>query len=184
MSIAPFDRYQTIAVIRAVAESGRRDLAIYTGNDDNIVLDLITPYQFTRSRTAEHEPTRRANEYRMVGGLLGQWSVWTRRAVELLEHCRVVREAGSPIPLDLLRLNTQLTDANAAIFDAAHNFAGCIPGIHEILRRQGLLEGTWCLDPRERLSRGQAEEIDRVCRSYPYLTDDAFVAAHLDEWLK
>jgi hypothetical protein len=175
IKIAPFDRYRTLDVVRAVAESGR-DVALYTGNDDHIVLDLLTPYRF---RLAGQTVERR-----ILGGLLGHWAVWTRRAVELLDECRAVAERGGPIAAELLRLAGEVTDANAAIFDAAHGFAGCIPGIHEVLRRQRLLEGTWCLDPRETLSAGQVAEIDRVCRAYPHLADDQFVAEHLDEWLR
>jgi dihydrodipicolinate synthase/N-acetylneuraminate lyase len=168
IKIAPFNRYQTLDVVRAVADAGRADIALYTGNDDNIVPDLITPYRFGEV------------ERRMVGGLLGQWAVWTRRAVELLAECHRPVES---VPADLLRRHVELTDANAAIFDAANRFAGCIPGVHEVLRRQGLLAGTWCLDPAEELSPGQAAEIDRVCRAYPQLTDDDFVREHRDEWL-
>ena len=176
VKIAPFNRYQTIDVVRAVAESGRDDIALYTGNDDNIVLDLLTPYRF---------PVGGATvERRIVGGLLGHWAVWTRRAVELVERCHAVIASGSTVPAEMLRINVELTDANGALFDVAHNFAGCIPGIHEVLRRQGLLAGTWCLDPRETLSPGQSEELDRIYRSYPHLTDDPFVAEHLDEWLR
>ena len=167
IKIAPFNRYRTIDVVRAVADSGR-PVALYTGNDDNIVADLLTGFPFGGRR--------------IVGGLLGQWAVWTRRAVEMLE--RIKKLAGSDIPPDLLTLNAELTDANAAIFDPEHRFAGCIPGIHEILRRQGLLTGRWTLNPEEELSPGQADEIDRVCASYPHLTDDEFVREHLDEWLK
>jgi len=174
IKVAPFNRYQTIDVVRAVAESGREDIALYTGNDDNIIGDLVTAYRFPVAG--------RIVERRFVGGLLGQWAVWTRRAVELLEQCRAAAHDGQGLA-DLLRLNAQLTDANAALFDAANGFAGCIAGIHEILRRQGLLEGTWCLDPRETLSPGQFEEIDRVVRMYPHLTDDTFVAEHREEWL-
>jgi dihydrodipicolinate synthase/N-acetylneuraminate lyase len=175
IKIAAFNRYHTLDVVRAVAESGREDIALYTGNDDHIVLDLLTPYRF--------EVSGQPVERRMVGGLLGQWAVWTRRAVELLDECRALAEAGSPVPRRLLQLGEQLTDANAAIFDAANRFAGCIPGIHEILRRQGLLQGTWCLDPQETLSPGQQAEIDRVWRAYPHLTDDDFVTQHREEWL-
>ena len=164
IKIAPFNRYQTLEVVRAVAESGREDIALYTGNDDNIVLDLVTPFRF--------EVNGRCVERRIVGGLLGQWAVWTKRAVELHTECRRVATQGEGVPAGLLRRAVELTDANAAIFDAAHNFAGCIPGIHEVLRRQGLLEGIWCLDPKETLSPGQEEEIDRVCRSYPELQDE------------
>ena len=175
IKIAPFNRYQTLEVLRAVAEAGRDDLALYTGNDDNIVLDLLTPWRF--------QVGGRAVERRIVGGLLGHWSVWTRRAVELLEECHRVVQDGSPIPAELLRRANEVTDSNAAFFDAANGFAGCIPGLHEVLRRQGLFEGPWCLDPREGLSPGQGDEIDRVYAAYPHLNDDAFVAAHLDRWL-
>jgi hypothetical protein len=126
----------------------------------------------------------RSAEIRIVGGLLGHWAVWTKRAVELVQQTRSIAESGQPIPSCLLTLATEITDSNAAIFDVGNNFAGCIPGIHEVLRRQGLLQGTWCLNPHEQLSSGQAEEIDRVCRGYPHLADDEFVAAHRDEWLR
>jgi dihydrodipicolinate synthase/N-acetylneuraminate lyase len=170
IKVAPFDRYRTLDVLHAAAESGRADVALYTGNDDAIVHDLLTPYRAG------------AVEVRMVGGLLGHWAVWTRRAVELLGECHAAVRGGV-VPAGLLRRGAEVTDANAAFFDAAHGFAGCIAGLHEVLRRQGLLEGTWCLGPAEGLSPGQAEEIDRVYRAYPHLNDDAFVAAHRDEWL-
>lgn len=174
IKIAPFNRYATIDVVRAVAESGRDDIALYTGNDDAILVDLLTPFPcVTGGRVVER---------RIVGGLLGQFAVWTRRAVELLSEVKQV-VAGGSISRDWLSRAAALTDANGAIFDARHAFAGSIPGIHEVLRRQGLLRGVWCLDPRERLSPGQAAEIDRVCRSYPELTDNAFVAEHRDRWL-
>jgi dihydrodipicolinate synthase/N-acetylneuraminate lyase len=176
IKIAPFNRYQTIDVVRAVAESGRGDIALYTGNDDNIVLDLLTPFRFIVNRTPV--------ELRIVGGLLGHWAVWTKRAVQLLEECHRLVKTSAPIPADLLRKASSITDANAAFFDAANNYAGCIPGIHEVLRRQGLLDGTWCLEPGETLSLGQAEEIDRVYAADPFLNDDAFVAAHRHEWLR
>ncbi|MGA2064663.1 MAG: dihydrodipicolinate synthase family protein [Thermoguttaceae bacterium] len=175
IKIAAFNRYHTLDVVRAVAQSGREDIALYTGNDDHIVLDLLTPYRF--------DVDGRAVERRIVGGLLGQWAVWTRRAVEMLDECHAVAETGGAVPRRLLQLGEELTDANAAIFDAANGFAGCIPGIHEVLRRQGLLQGTWCLDPYETLSPGQHAEIDRVCRAYPHLADDDFVARHREEWL-
>lgn len=175
VKVAPFNRYMTLDVLRAVAESGRDDIALYTGNDDNIVADLLTPYRFCVDG--------RDVERRFVGGLLGHWSVWTSGAVQLLRQCREVVQSGGNVPADLLSRNIEVTDCNAAFFDVANNFAGCIPGIHEVLRRQGLLEGTWCLDPKEMLSPGQAEEIDRVYAAYPHLNDDAFVAEHLDEWL-
>jgi dihydrodipicolinate synthase/N-acetylneuraminate lyase len=176
IKIAPFNRYQTIDVIRAVAESGREDIALYTGNDDQIVLDLLTPFRWIVSG--------RAVERRIVGGLLGQWAVWTQKAVVLLEECHTLVNQGGSVSGDMLRRAVELTDANAAIFDAANGFPGCIAGIHEVLRRQGLLEGIWCLDPKETLSPGQAEEIERVCRSYPCLGDDAFVKRHRQEWLE
>jgi len=174
IKIAPFNRYQTLDVVRAIAEAERDDIALYTGNDDNIVLDLLTPYRFNVGG--------KQVERRIVGGLLGHWAVWTKRAVELLERCHVAAQQPA-IPADLLRLAIEVTDCNAAFFDAANGFRGCIAGIHEVLRRQGLLEGIWCLDPNETLSPGQADEIDRVYRSYPHLNDDAFVAEHLREWL-
>src|SRR5438477_894441 len=170
IKVAPFNRYQTIEVIRAIAESGRaREIALYTGNDDNILIDLLTTYDLGGERI------------RFAGGLLGQWAVWTKKAVA---HLAAARQHSNSIPSDLLTLAQQITDANAALFDPSHRFRGCIPGIHEILRRQGLLEGRWCLDPNEDLSRGQAEEIDRVCKLYPHLQDDEFVQAHLSEWLR
>jgi hypothetical protein len=175
IKIAPFDRYRTIDVVRAVTESGRDDIALYTGNDDNIVFDLLTPYRF--------KVGGREVERRIVGGLLGHWAVWTRRAVELLHACHEATRPNQGIPAPLLRLAIPTTDANAALFDVANNFAGCIAGIHEVLRRQGLLDGTWCLDPDETLSPGQAEEIDRTYRLYPELNDDLFVAQHRADWL-
>jgi len=174
VKIAPFNRYATIDVIRAIGESTRVDVALYTGNDDNIVGDLVTPFPVTAGGVARIR--------HIDGGLLGQWAVWTHRAVALLLRAKAAR-AGGVVDVELLREGAALTDANGVIFDAAHRFDGCIPGIHEILRRQGLLAGTWCLDPRETLSQGQAHEIDRVARLYPFLTDDEFVAARLDSWL-
>jgi dihydrodipicolinate synthase/N-acetylneuraminate lyase len=158
IKVAPFNRYQTADVMRAVAESGRRDIALYTGNDDHIILDLLAEYRFGR-RTV-----------RFVGGLLGQWAVWTRRAVQHLEMCRKARASGR-IPTRLLEIAQQLTEANAAIFDVRHNFAGCIAGIHEVLRLDGLMDGTWCLDRKEKLSAGQQEAIRDVRRRYPHLMD-------------
>jgi dihydrodipicolinate synthase/N-acetylneuraminate lyase len=176
IKIAPFNRYQTLDVVRGVAEAGRDDIALYTGNDDNIVLDLLTPFRFRAGG--------RLVERRIVGGLLGHWAVWTQKAVELHAECRRIAQSGEAVPEDLLRRANEVTDANAAFFDAANGYAGCIPGIHEVLRRQGLLEGIWCLDPNETLGSGQREEIDRVCRAYPHLSDDAFVREHLAEWLQ
>ena len=175
IKIAPFNRYQTLDVVRAVADSGRHDIALYTGNDDNIVGDLLSPYRFQGASST--------TQIRIVGGLLGHWAVWTRRAVELLADCHRAVEAGH-VPMALLRGANEVTDANAAFFDAANGFAGCIAGINEVLRRQGLLASSRCLDPHETLSHGQAEEIDRVTAAYPHLSDDEFVAAHLDEWLR
>jgi len=177
IKIAPFNRYQTVDVVRAVIEAGRDDIALYTGNDDNIVADLLTPFS---SQHGGAEVVRR-----IEGGLLGQWAVWTHAAARLLSRVKMNDIAPSADALQrLLSEGVALTDANAAIFDVANGFAGCIPGIHEILRRQGLLAGTWCLDPHETLSPGQSEEIDRVCRAHPSLADDAFVREHLDEWLR
>src|SRR6266478_5163969 len=175
IKIAPFNRYQTLDVVRAVADSGR-DIALYTGNDDNIVADLITPYAF--------QIGGRLEERRIVGGLLGHWAVWTKRAVELLNECRSVARNGGPVPQRLLQRNVEVTDCNAAFFDVPNQFAGCIAGLHEVLRRQRLLEGIWCLDPHETLSPGQQEEIDRVYAAYPHLNDDAFVLERRDQWLK
>jgi hypothetical protein len=175
IKIAPFNRYQTLDVVRALADSGRQDVVLYTGNDDNIVGDLITPFQFS----APNGPVER----RIVGGLLGHWAVWTQRAVCLLDECRAVA-AQDVIPATLLRTGTEVTDANAAFFDAANGFAGCIAGINEVLRRQGLVTSARCLDPGEGLSPGQAREIDRVYSAYPHLSDDTFVADHLADWLR
>ena len=172
VKVAPFDRYQTLEVVRALAQSGRAgDVALYTGNDDAIVLDLLADFP--------GEP-----RVRFVGGLLGQWGVWTRRAVELLESVKRCRREAGASSLELLALGQQLTDANAALFDARNAFRGCIPGIHEVLRRVGLLAGRYCLDPSEELSPGQRQEIDRVIADYPHLTDDAFVLENRDRWLR
>lgn len=182
IKVAPFNRYQTLDVVRAIAESGREDVPLYTGNDDHILLDLLTPFRFAFDGVPR--------TVRIVGGLLGHWSVWTRRAVELLEQCHAVTaeasgdNAAPRVSSRLLRLHNEITDMNAALFDAANRFAGCIAGIHEVLRRQGLLEGIWCLDENETLSPGQSAELDRVTTAYPHLCDDAFVAEHLDQWLK
>jgi dihydrodipicolinate synthase/N-acetylneuraminate lyase len=177
IKVAPFNRYQTLDVVRGVVDAGRDgDVALYTGNDDHIVGDLVTEYAL--------ETPKGPRSVRMVGGLLGQWAVWTRAAVALLDEIHTLVDGALPIPAALLARGARLTDANAAIFDAAHGFAGCIPGIHEILRRQGLLAGIWCLDPEETLSPGQMEEIDRVLVAYPELNDDAFVRRHLDRWLE
>jgi len=175
IKMAPFDRYRTLDVVRGVvAARAEERIALYTGNDDHIVLDLLAPFV-----------VRRGDEtvtVRIRGGLLGHWSVWTRGAVALFERIRAAAEAGR-VEDDLLALDSRVTDCNSAFFDVAHGYAGCIPGCHEVLRRQGLLAGTWCLDPAETLSPGQAAEIDRVCREHADLSDDAFVAAHLARWL-
>jgi len=177
IKIAPFNRYQTLDVVRAVAEAGRAgEIALYTGNDDSIVNDLLAAFRFN----VDGKPV----SLRITGGLLGHWAVWTRRAVELLEEIHAIVESGSPVTQELLTRGAEITDSNAALFDPANAFAGCIAGIHEVLRRQGLLQGRWCLSPREDLSPGQMEEIDRVIAAYPHLTDDAFVAGHLDAWLR
>jgi hypothetical protein len=171
IKIAPFNRYQTLDVVRAVCASERRgDIALYTGNDDHILLDLLTTFRFTiDGKTVEK---------RIVGGLLGQWAVWTAKAVELLEEIKKVRTKDA-IPAEYLALANELTDANGAIFDAKHRFAGCISGIHEVLRRQGLLKTAVCLSEKEKLSPGQAEEIDRIYEMYPHLNDDEFVKKFL-----
>jgi Dihydrodipicolinate synthetase family len=175
IKIAPFNRYRTLDVVRGVVEAGAEDrITLLTGNDDHIVADLLTPFRFRRG----DDPVT----VRITGGLLGHWSVWTRRVVELVARIRRTLAEGAVAP-DLLALDAAVTDCNGAFFDVANDFKGCIAGVHEVLRRQGLLEGTWCLDPHERLSPGQAAEIDRVCAAYPELNDDAFVAANLARWL-
>lgn len=175
IKVAPFDRYATLDVLRAVAESGRTDIALYTGNDDAIVPDLLTdvPVQAGGARRA----------VRCVGGLLGQWAVWTRRAVQLLDDVRALHARGDAIPPALLSSGAALTQANAAIFDAANGFAGCLPGILEVLRRQGLVRGTWTLEAHERLSAGQADLITRATTLFPDLTDDPWVAERRERWL-
>ena len=173
IKIASFNRYQTLDVVRAVCFSPRRDeIALYTGNDDNIVADLLTKYEF--------EVGGKMIEKRFVGGLLGHWAVWTKKAVELLEEIKSATNPPSSDCVSLLNKGIKITDMNAAIFDPAHQFKGCIPGIHEVLRRQGLLEGRWCLNPEEELSPGQMQEIDRIYAAYPELTDDAFVKKFLN----
>lgn len=174
IKVAPFDRYCTLEVLRAVCDSGRAgEIALYTGNDDNIVGDLLTRYASGGASAA------------FVGGLLGHWAVWTKTARDYWRQCREsVAGDSASVPEALLRLNAEVTDANSALFDTRNRFAGCIAGIHEVLRRQGLLAGNWCLDEAERLSPGQSAEIDRVCAAYPHLVDDDFVAEHLDAWLR
>ena len=172
IKVAAFNRYQTVDVMRAVCSSARRDeIALYTGNDDNIVADLLTPYRFTIDGQLV--------EKKFVGGLLGHWAVWTKRATELLAEVKTCLAKNGAGMDSLLAKGIAVTDMNQVIFDASNSFHGCIPGVHEILRRQGLLEGRWCLSPEEELSNGQMEEIDRVCKQYPDLTDDAFVERFL-----
>ncbi len=175
IKIAPFDRYRTLDAVRGVAAAGAGErIALYTGNDDNILLDLLTPWRIAGDETA--------TTLRIRGGLLGHWSVWVKTAVGLLERAHAA-VAADRIDSDLLALAGQITDCNAAFFDVANGFRGCIAGVHEVLRRQGLLESIRCLDPAETLSPGQAGEIDRVCRAYPHLGDDGFVAENLERWL-
>lgn len=175
VKVAPFNRYQTLDVARALADSGRHhEVALYTGNDDNIVADLLTEFRISAGSGGNVS-------IHFAGGLLGHWAVWTKRAVELLAEIKAARASGKA--LDALARSAEVTDANAALFDARNNFAGCIAGLHEVLRRQGLLAGRWCLDPREDLSPGQMEEIDRIYDCYPQLNDDDFVAQNLERWL-
>jgi hypothetical protein len=175
IKMAPFNRYRTLDVIRGVVEAGASDrITLYTGNDDHIVLDLVTPFTVKANGTS--------TTVRIKGGLLGHWSVWVKTAVDLLDRIHAAIESG-PISPELLALDSAVTDCNAAIFDVANDFHGVICGCHEILRRQGLLEGLWCLDPNEQLGPGQMQEIDRVCAAYPELTDDAFVRQNIARWL-
>jgi hypothetical protein len=175
IKIAPFNRYRTLDVIRGVvAARAEERVTLYTGNDDHVVFDLLAPFTFMR----DGMPVT----VRIKGGLLGHWSVWTQRAVELLDRIHAAVASGKITP-ELLALDAQVTDCNSALFDVAHDFRGCIAGCHEVLRRQGLLQGTWCLDAGEGLSPGQAAELDRVSADYPHLTDDDFVAAHRERWL-
>ncbi len=177
IKIAPFNRYQTLDVVQAVCQSSRNaEIALYTGNDDNILLDLLTTYEIKTSRGTVRKD--------IVGGLLGHWAVWTAKAVEQLKFVHEIKRKQKSIDQDMLTLSQEITDSNAAFFDAQNQFKGCIAGIHEVLRRQGLLEGTWCLDPEETMSPGQAEEISRVYASYPHLNDDAFVKKHRSQWLQ
>ena len=175
IKMAPFNRYRTLDVMRGVVEARAEErITLYTGNDDHIVLDLLTP--FVVKRGGEEV------ELRIRGGLLGHWSVWTRTAVELLARIHAAVANGA-IPPELLALDSKVTDCNGAFFDVAHDFRGCIAGCHEVLRRQGLLEGIWCLDPDEGLSPGQSGEISRIIASYPEFDDSAFVKANLERWL-
>jgi hypothetical protein len=175
IKVAPFDRYRTLDVVRGVVAAGAEErVTLLTGNDDHIIADLLTPF---RCRRGEEAVT-----VHFEGGLLGHWCVWTKRAVEQVARIKAARREGVYDPA-LLALDAAVTDCNGAFFDVANRFKGCIAGVHEVLRRQGLLEGTWCLDPEEGLSPGQPAEIDRVQRAYPELNDDAFVAANLERWL-
>ncbi len=169
---APFNRYLTHDVVRACALSSRADdITLYTGNDDNIVCDLLTEYRFTKNGKTVTK--------RFEGGLLGHWCVWTKAVVDMFP--KLQNQQATP---ELLTLAAEITDANAVVFDAANGFAGCIPGIHEVLRRQGLLKGIWCLNPDEVLSPGQSEELDRIYEMYPHLTDDDFAAEFLKRYKK
>jgi hypothetical protein len=177
IKMAPFDRYRTVDIVRAVVDAGAEQrITLYTGNDDHIGLDLIVPFVV---RSADGRTETRA---RIRGGLLGHWSVWTKTAVEMLERIHAIGD-DADVPASVLALDSIVTDCNGAIYDAANDLKGCIPGCLEVLRRQGLLRGTWCLDPGEVLSRGQSEKIDRVYAQYPEMNDDAFVRANLDRWL-
>jgi len=174
IKIAPFDRYKTLDVLRGVAASGRaNEIALYTGNDDTIISDLLTTYRI---------PVQdQIIELDIKGGLLGHWACWTAAAVKHLEQCKAWKKAGH-LPAEALTLAAEVTDANAAFFDAANNFKGCIAGIHYVLQKQGLMQSIRCLDPAESLSPGQKEAIDRVLNVYPHLSDDQFVAEGLGEW--
>jgi hypothetical protein len=176
VKVAPFNRYHTLDVVRPLAESGRQDeVALYTGNDDSIVADLVTPFAF--------EAGGKRIEVRFRGGLLGHWACWTRSAVGLLDRIRAVARLGGPVPREILQIGVEVTDMNAAVFDVANAYRGCIAGVHAVLERQGLLAGRWCLDPAEDVSPGQLAEIDRVVRACPHLVDDAFVEANRARWL-
>jgi hypothetical protein len=177
IKMAPFNRYQTLDVVRAVCDAGREnDITLYTGNDDNILVDLLTPFEISTPEGIK--------QIRIKGGLLGHWAVWTRKAAALLGAVHAIAENNTPVPPEILTLAAQITDANGVFFDAANNFAGCIPGIHEVLRRQGLMAGIWCLNRHEDLSPGQSRQIDRIYRSYPHLNDDDFVKENLERWLR
>jgi len=176
IKLAPFNRYQTFDVVRAVCEAGReKEVTLYTGNDDTIIFDLVSEYKIAVGNGHRNVG--------MAGGLLGHWGVWTKRAVGQLDLIKEWRATGEPLPRELLVLAQEVTDANAAFFDPANNFSGCLAGINEVLRRRGQVPSSVCLNPKEKLSKGQAEEIDRVQAAYPHLNDDAFVAENLDRWL-
>ena len=175
IKIAPFNRYRTLDVLRGVCAAGALDrVTLYTGNVDHILLDLTLPFDLRDNGVTVRTHIR--------GGLLGHWSVWTASAIEQFKRCKATRNQPT-LPADLLALDARVTDCNSAFFDVANNFHGCIAGCHEVLRRQGLMEGLWCLDPKEGLSPGQLKEIDRVCNEHADLSDDDFVAAHLTKWL-
>jgi hypothetical protein len=175
IKIAPFNRYRTLDVLRGVFAAGALErITLYTGNDDHILLDLTLPFDLRDNGVTVRTHIR--------GGLLGHWSVWTQSAIKQFEACRAARNK-TAVPADLLALDARVTDCNSAFFDVANNFLGCIAGCHEVLRRQGLMEGIWCLDPQEGLSPGQLKEIDRVCNEHADLCDDDFVAANLQKWL-
>jgi len=177
IKIAPFDRYKTFDVVRAICDAGKENyITLYTGNDDNIVVDLLSEYKIETSAGTKN--------VRIKGGLLGHWCVWTKKAVELLDEVHSFIESGKDIPQHLLTRAMQITDSNAAFFDSKNKFAGCIPGLHEVLCRQGLMANTLCLNPEEILSKGQKEEITRIYNAYPHLNDDDFVRSNLDKWLK
>lgn len=177
IKIAPFDRYKTFDVVRAICDAGKEnEITLYTGNDDNIVLDLLSEYKVKSSSGSK--------TMRIKGGLLGHWCVWTRKAVELLDEIHSIVESGQDLPQHLLTRAIEITDSNAAFFDSRNKFAGCIPGLHEVLFRQGLMNNTLCLNPKEILSKGQKEEITRVYNAYPHLNDDDFVRSNLEKWLK
>ena len=172
---APFNRYQTFDLIRGVAMSERREqIALYTGNDDTIIIDLLSNYVINVNGKTVNK--------RFVGGLLGHWAVWTKKVVEMFDRI-TAHPVGEPVPYDLIELANKVTDANAAFFDAANGYAGCIAGLHEVLKRQGIFKGIWCLNPEETLSPGQSDEIDRVYAAYPELNDDEFVKENLSKWL-
>ncbi|MDR1938233.1 MAG: dihydrodipicolinate synthase family protein [Tannerellaceae bacterium] len=176
IKVAPFNRYKTFDVVRALCDAEKEnEITLYTGNDDHIILDLLTVYRI--------QSNGQIKNVRIKGGLLGHWCVWTQKAVELFEVLNKLAGSGRDIPDELLTRSMEITDCNAAFFDAANDFAGCIPGLHEVLFRQGLLKGTWCLDPHEMLSEGQREEISRVYQAYPHLNDDDFVKRNLEKWL-
>jgi hypothetical protein len=177
IKIAAFDRYRTLDVLRGVAASDRSDdVALYTGNDDSIVMDLLSTFLV--------QLPNKEVRLRMVGGLLGQWAIWTHAAVQLDREVKEALEGNDRLLRSLLEKAPQLTDANGAVFDSAHGFKGCIAGVNHVLAGQGLLDGPWCLDPAETLSPGQVEDIERVRHAYPWLVDDGLVASKLDDWLR